>query len=619
NVRGTITITWSASDGGSGISGNAVNIYYGTSSNGPWYLIVANTPNDGSHDWNTASVSDGLYYIMINCSDNVGNTNYDVSNNAFRIDNTPPSVAVNYPTTGATLSGIVTISWSASDDGSGVNTIDLFYRNSSIEWTPIATGIPNSGSYNWDTTAVDDGEYWIRIVARDNAGNEAENTSGNFTISNIVYLMVTSPTGGTVSGVIDICWDYRGISGNVSIQIKDSENGEWREIANVNVIAKNYSWNTSSESDGNTYSVRIVYNATIISNVISGIAINNFAPVVSANVPSLLSGMVTISWNAVDGNGIEHVSIYYGASQSGPWIAIAENISNNGSIAWNSRNVGDGRYYIRVIAYDGLRSGEYITQSVVIDNTAPEVNLATSISGNIVTISWNASDGTGSGIKLIEIYYASSLDGPWILITSTTSSNGSYKWDVSGIASGTYYIIVNCTDNVGQYTIVNGSVSISQQAPPIIEQEGLFIIILGIVVAVGAILSAVVLMRKMRQLGVVYVVDAAQIRESVEIAMKYRDLIIRAGFKAYIGDMALVREGDFECGIFLDHVTKHALIACDTEIDIARLENAMKSTGYVVSHGRKNAHTMFSWQTAILFTKFSERQLKKVEFLFAKR
>ncbi|MBC7080935.1 MAG: choice-of-anchor J domain-containing protein [Thermoplasmatales archaeon] len=102
----------------------------------------------------------------------------------FKIDKTKPSVRVIYPNGGETLGGIITIRWTASDN-IGIAGIDLLYSgDAGLTWNVIASNIPNTGSYNWNVAGLPYGSnYMVKVVAKDNAGNVASDTSdGTFTI-----------------------------------------------------------------------------------------------------------------------------------------------------------------------------------------------------------------------------------------------------------------------------------------------------------------------------------------------------------------------------------------------------------------------------------------------------
>lgn len=94
-------------------------------------------------------------------------------------DQTPPAVKLTAPAAGATLTGSVTLSASASDDGSGVQQVE-FYANDAL--VGKATAAPYS--ITWDTRSVADGSYRIAAKAYDKAGNAAQTDPVTVTVAN---------------------------------------------------------------------------------------------------------------------------------------------------------------------------------------------------------------------------------------------------------------------------------------------------------------------------------------------------------------------------------------------------------------------------------------------------
>ena len=118
-------------------------------------------------------------------------------------DTTPPSVSFNSPSSGATVSGPVSISVGASDNV-GVSTVSL-----SIDGGSFATDAAAPYNFSWDTSAAANGNHTLSATATDAAGN-ATTTSITVTVNNVVdriapVVIITSPVnGGTVSGMVSI-------------------------------------------------------------------------------------------------------------------------------------------------------------------------------------------------------------------------------------------------------------------------------------------------------------------------------------------------------------------------------------------------------------------------------
>jgi hypothetical protein len=147
-VSGTVPITISASktpklyiDG----------VYYGRGSSWTWDTT---TFDDGSHVVKATApgASDTIYVTIDNGAGPIPDT-------------TAPTVSITAPSNGATVSGTTAITASASDN-IGVAEVEFF-----IDGVLKYTDASSPYSYNWDTTAYDNGNYAIEAKAYDEAGN----------------------------------------------------------------------------------------------------------------------------------------------------------------------------------------------------------------------------------------------------------------------------------------------------------------------------------------------------------------------------------------------------------------------------------------------------------------
>jgi hypothetical protein len=97
-------------------------------------------------------------------------------------DTAPPTVAVVWPSSGATLAWTVTVIADASDNV-GVAGVEFL-----VDGAPVgaqATAEPN-GRYwiAWDTTTVPNGSHALAARARDAAGNTTTSTGVPVTVAN---------------------------------------------------------------------------------------------------------------------------------------------------------------------------------------------------------------------------------------------------------------------------------------------------------------------------------------------------------------------------------------------------------------------------------------------------
>lgn len=159
-VRGTVNVTCYGYD----VNLEQMKLYIDGINMPPY-----NWTTSGMHTtaWDTTKYSDGTHTISLVIYDKAGNQL--ITTISVTVDNTPPTVSINSPSkNGTSLTGIVNITYTATDN-SQIATLLLIIDN-------MQTRIYPNQTYRWDTTKFADGNYTIRIVATDLAGNTAEAT-----------------------------------------------------------------------------------------------------------------------------------------------------------------------------------------------------------------------------------------------------------------------------------------------------------------------------------------------------------------------------------------------------------------------------------------------------------
>jgi arylsulfatase A-like enzyme len=175
-VSGTVTISATASDN-VGVTGVQFKL-----DGAPLGAEITTAPYDFS--WDTTAVADGAHTLEAVARDAAGNVGTSgaitvkVSNQP---DQAAPTVSITAPAAGATVSGTVTISASASDNV-GVTGVQF-----KLDGAPLGAEITAAPyDFSWDTTAVADGAHTLEAVARDAAGNVGKSASVSVTVNNQV-------------------------------------------------------------------------------------------------------------------------------------------------------------------------------------------------------------------------------------------------------------------------------------------------------------------------------------------------------------------------------------------------------------------------------------------------
>jgi hypothetical protein len=186
-VAATVSVAVSASDN---VGVTKVELYIdgalkGTSSTAPF-----------TFNWDTTSVADGGHTLSSKAYDAANNAGastqvaVQVSNAA---DTTPPAVAISAPLAGATVSGVTTVSASASDNV-GVTKVELY-----VDGVLKATDTASPYSFSWDTTGAANGTHSLTARAYDAASNATTSAAVSVTVSNAAAL-VTQTFTGSVGG-----------------------------------------------------------------------------------------------------------------------------------------------------------------------------------------------------------------------------------------------------------------------------------------------------------------------------------------------------------------------------------------------------------------------------------
>ncbi len=105
-----------------------------------------------------------------------------VTNGSFTVDSLAPSVSINSPTTGSTVSGTITVSATATDNNA---VAGVQFKLDGANLSSEDTSSPYSIS--WNTTTASSGSHTLTAVARDNVGNTTTSAGIAVTIPTFDY------------------------------------------------------------------------------------------------------------------------------------------------------------------------------------------------------------------------------------------------------------------------------------------------------------------------------------------------------------------------------------------------------------------------------------------------
>jgi hypothetical protein len=358
---------------------------------GPW------TPCPSPYT--AAPLGDGPHTFDVRAVDAAGNVDPSPATWAWLVDTTPPTASIDDP--GANVRGLVTLTSVESDPGanpSGIASVEYQYSVADAN-TWVATPAL------WDTIAVADGLYDVRVVVTDNAGNVTESapvedrrvdnsppaTAIDDPGANLrATVLLHATASDTGSGVQD-----------VTFQISP-DGASWSTIGIDNSDPYEVSFDTTTYPDG-LYFFRTTA-TDVAGNAADGAAIgprriDNTLPTATLNDPGPnLRGTVNLSSTTDDPPGPPVASgvssVVYEALIGSTWTGISQ--------TWATTTFPDGVYDLHVVVTDV--AGNTATSNVVggrrVDNTPPTTghNAPSGWQSGAVTVSLSPSD-SGSGVS----------------------------------------------------------------------------------------------------------------------------------------------------------------------------------------------------------------------------
>lgn len=332
----------------------------------------------------SALVNDGnwllFYFNASNTTSDYGNLGNSTDPLKVRIDRSPPDISFKIPLNESYTSGKVKIKMEVTDKYSGVNYSTANYSFDNTTWFSTAFSDPYFiALIDWDTSAYLNNQT-VSIYGRtsDVIGNykyvKIQTTVDNEipTLSVITpkaYQVITSNTLINVTAADT----YAGIDvGNVTFSVGSASG----KFSCTGTIYNSYCTATLVPNvieDGNqTLAITVLDRATNLIAVSVPILIDNLPPTIQINSPSatnVVKDNLQISAIVSDsGIGVENASFRWeSGSVGGAWNLLTcqgDPKSYNCSLVWNTKNVVDGTYVIRFMAYD--KAGKQATAGVQI-------------------------------------------------------------------------------------------------------------------------------------------------------------------------------------------------------------------------------------------------------------
>jgi hypothetical protein len=162
-----------------------------------------------------------------------------------KADRILPTITIISPSNSATVSGIINILVSATDNV-GVKSVSLF-----VDGASVSSSTTSPFTITWNSGTVPNGTHTLALTASDASGNKAT-ASIQITVNNVTAGDIISPTISIGSPANGASFNIGSVI-NISSTASDNVGVSSVSISIDNIVVSNssaYSWNTSSAASG---------------------------------------------------------------------------------------------------------------------------------------------------------------------------------------------------------------------------------------------------------------------------------------------------------------------------------------------------------------------------------
>jgi large repetitive protein len=438
------------------------------SSGSEQFFTASLSAGDWSYAFGAASFpADDDYTVRVKATDNAGNAE-SASSRTFTFDATVPTGSLSAPPNAAVVSGFsVTVSSDSADAGSGVVLATFERRPSSGgSWTTIDTDSSAPYSVSWDTTAVGDGDYDLRVTTDDRSGNSFTSGSRTVTVDN------TAPSSAILDALPGAIRNGQGLTGSgaddgsgvtsLSYYYCAGPPCSPSTLIGSSSAGPSYSVTWSSQPADGDYQVlaRVTDRAGLtLDSAKQTVTVDNTDPTGSLTAPAdaaQVSGTIAVSSDSADaGSGVASVAFERRPAGGGAWMGIATDSTAPYSVNWDTTPLGDGDYDLHVVTTDVAgNSFTSATRTVNVDNHAPTVSITApgayvnGAAADPFTVTATSLDTDIGGVEFFACSNQSTgcSSGSWSSLGAPdTTAPYTASWDVQGDGNQALRAVI--TDN----------------------------------------------------------------------------------------------------------------------------------------------------------------------------
>jgi len=354
----------------------SVKLEYSTDgTEGGWTTIAEGLPDTGTFQWEVPFENSGNCFLRVTLTDELDNSVGDISDNSFAIispSNVPPDIELDEPD--GVFDDNYTISWLVSYPDGGQVTVDLYYD---VDTQPdekqlIVSGLSNSGEYEWDTSEIEEGDYYLAGVVTDsNSQDDTDYTSGTLRIEHNDPPVIDIKTPDSQNEVADenyvIQWQSSDPENDalvIGLFYSDSKNPDDGITIETGLSnSGEYEWNTSQIEEGAWFVCGTANDGELESYDCSDytLEINHTKPnnppeiVIYSPTPfKMIDAGVNVQWSVTDADGdLIEINLFSRPFTYAGLGTISSGLANSGNLLWDTSELDEGDYYLIMSANDG--------------------------------------------------------------------------------------------------------------------------------------------------------------------------------------------------------------------------------------------------------------------------
>ncbi len=448
-----------------------VKLEYTTNNGANWNIMAANIGvGEGSYFYNWEVPNTPAANCKVRVSDANNATINDASDNLFSI----VSLNLTSPLGGEDwlVGSNHNITWTSS----GIENVLLQYRTSpQSQWTDISTVNGATGNFNWTIPNTPSTSAVIQILDSNDPTIFVQ--SGNFTITPLPPITITSPNGGE-NWIYDtnhnITWQTS-LTGNLQISFTTNNGTSWFPIATVDASAGSYDWKIRNANSSTNCRIKITNAGNSVSDESdANFTISSFFVTSPNGGESWIAGTIqNITWDYALAN-FNNVKIEFSTNNGTSWFTLENSwpIANK-SYPWSVTNTVSNQCIVRISNsadpnYNDVSNNFYSIlppRSVALTSPNGGENWKVGSQQNITWVS--------TSINNVKLEYTKNNGATWIhIIASTPAAGGIYNWIVPNPISNECKIRISDASNSALNDLSNNTFSIYQSAIIVVSPNG---------------------------------------------------------------------------------------------------------------------------------------------------